>query len=120
MNASTLIMIAVALVAFFVFKQMGSAKPGEAKALLKKGARVIDVRTEAEFRAGHLKVAKNLPLGELKELIIREVPDKSTPILLHCASGARSGAGKRMLTEMGYQTVLNLGSFGRARSIVEE
>lgn len=120
MNGNTIVVICIVVAVLLLLRQMGSAKPEEAKALLKKGARVIDVRSAGEFASGHLKSAINIPLGELADRIAKEAPDKETPILLHCASGARSGAGQKVLTGMGYRTVLNLGSYNRALSIVGE
>ena len=119
MNMTTLIVVAVVGVAFLVVRQWGQAKPEEARALLKQGARVIDVRTPAEFQAGHLAMAINIPLAELQERIVREVPDKATPLLLHCASGTRSAAGKRIVAGLGYTTVLNLGSYSRAETLTQ-
>ena len=112
--------VAAGVVAWLILQQMrGGARPDEVKALLKKGARVIDVRTPAEFARGHLTQAVNLPLDEFSERLVREIPDKETPLLLHCASGARSAAAKRMAVKLGYSTALNLGSYGRAARLVE-
>ena len=112
--------VAAGVVAWLIVQQMrGSARPDEVKALLKKGARVIDVRTPAEFARGHLAQAVNLPLDEFSDRLVREVPDKQTPLLLHCASGARSAAAKRVADKLGYAMALNLGSYGRASRLVE-
>jgi rhodanese-related sulfurtransferase len=119
MNKISMFVVVVVLLVFFLLRQLGNAKPEEAQALLKKGGRVIDVRTPEEFRSGHLAAAVNIPLGELQQRIAREVPDKATPVLLYCASGARSAAGKRIVAGLGYPTVLNLGSYHRAAGIVQ-
>jgi rhodanese-related sulfurtransferase len=47
-------------------------------------------------------------------------PNKEQPLLLHCLSGTRSAAGEDTLKRMGYQNVLNLGSYGRAQKILSE
>ena len=117
MNGTTIVVALVVLAIFLIVRQMGLAKPAEARALLGQGARVIDVRTPAEFRSAHLPMAVNIPLAELQARIPREFPDQSTPLLLHCASGARSAAGKRIVSGLGYRTVLNLGSYGRAETL---
>jgi phage shock protein E len=79
---------------------------------------VIDVRTAAEFSAGHLPRAINIPLSEVKELTPRRVKDKDRVLLLHCQSGARSASAKKILTAMGYTHAFNLGSYERAARIV--
>jgi len=48
------------------------------------------------------------------------VPDKSQVLLLHCASGMRSGMAKSKLNGMGYINAFNLGSYGRAESILKQ
>jgi rhodanese-related sulfurtransferase len=52
--------------------------------------------------------------------IARVAPNKEQPLLLHCLSGTRSAAGEDTLKRMGYQNVLNLGSYGRAQKILSE
>jgi rhodanese-related sulfurtransferase len=79
---------------------------------------LIDVRTAAEFSGGHLPRAINIPLAEIEELTPRRVKDKERVLLLHCQSGARSGAAKNLLRNMGYANAYNLGSYGRAARIV--
>ena len=62
--------------------------------LVKEGALLIDVRTLAEFRRGHINNAMHIPLNELsmrvKEIEKRLGGDKSKPIVLYCQSGRRS------------------------------
>lgn len=70
---------------------------------------VIDVRSEGEFQRGAVQGAISLPLGRLAQDIRHVVPDKQTPVLLYCASGARSGMGCTLLRGMGYRSVDNAG-----------
>jgi len=117
MNRTLLLAAAAVIVILLILRQLGQAKPAEARALLQKGGRVIDVRTPAEYQGGHLDNAVNIPLAELGERAAREFPDRNTPLLLHCASGARSAAGQRLLQKLGYQSVVNLGSYNRAAQL---
>jgi rhodanese-related sulfurtransferase len=103
---------------WLVLKQLAFVRPGIAREFLKQGAKVIDVRRTDEFQSGHLPPAINIPLDELRQRITREVPNKETVLLLHCLGGVRSGMGKKVLRQMGYTNVFNLGSYGRARRIV--
>jgi len=106
------------LALFLLIKRSGQISSKAASEQLKKGAMVIDVRTAAEFSARHLPRAINIPLSEVEELTPRRVKDKDKVLLLHCQSGARSGAAKRVLESMGYTQVFNMGSYERASRIV--
>jgi len=99
-------------------KKLGQISPATAREHLRNGAKVIDVRSPGEFAEEHLPVAVNIPLGSLRDEIARIAPDKNTVILLHCLSGGRSALGRRMLLQLGYKQVFNLGSLSRAKRIV--
>ena len=66
---------------------------------------VVDVRETGEFAAGHLPNARNIPLGELEKRV-GELP-KGKPVLVCCASGARSGKAVALLSRDGRE-VFNL------------
>ena len=106
------------MAAFLLLKRLTLVRPEAARNWLKQGARVIAVRSEGEFKGGHLPGAVNIPLGRLRDEIVRVAPDKDQPLLLHCLSGTRSGMGKSQLKKLGYRNVFNLGSYGRAERIV--
>ncbi len=72
------------------------------------GARVIDVRTPAEFMDGAYRGAINIPLAILPARM-HELEPKDKPIVLYCASGARSGHGARLLKQAGFTDVINAG-----------
>jgi molybdopterin/thiamine biosynthesis adenylyltransferase/rhodanese-related sulfurtransferase len=80
----------------------------EAVALAREGYRVIDVREQNEWDAGHVAGATLVPLRELPERIAEVAPDRATPLLLHCAVGARSGRAAAYLTQLGYRDVVSL------------
>lgn len=103
---------------FLILTKLGSVSPDAARAYLRQGAKVIDVREAGEFRARHVAGAINIPLGDLEAQIGRHAPDKNQVLLLHCLSGGRSGMGQRVLKRMGYARVFNLGSLSRAERIV--
>ena len=71
----------------------------EVPSYLEKGAKVIDVRSEMEFKQGHPKGAINIPLDRLganKDKIM----SMKKPVIFCCASGNRSGqATSRMKKE---------------------
>lgn len=118
MDWTTWVIVGGVVVALVVLKRLSLVREAKAKALLKAGARVIDVRTPAEFRSGQVPGAINIPLNELSAEAPRQLKDKSEVLLVHCLSGGRSGLAKRILKQAGYTEVYNLGSFGRANRIV--
>jgi len=103
-----------------LLKQLGQVSRVVALEHLRRGARVIDVRSASEYQAGHLPEAVNVPLDALAQQIQRAAPDKDQVLLLHCFSGTRSGMARRILRGNGYTQVFNLGSYGRAESILRE
>jgi rhodanese-related sulfurtransferase len=81
----------------------------EAKALLDKGGvTFLDVRTEKEFRAGHIPGAKNVPRGKLEYDIGKFVPDTNTPTVVYCKTGGRSCLGTYTLVKMGYKNLKSM------------
>ncbi|SEA57067.1 MULTISPECIES: rhodanese-like domain-containing protein [Acidovorax] len=73
---------------------------------------VVDVRSPGEFASGHVDGAINLPLDRLGTDCAQALPDKSTPLVLCCLSGARSGMAAQWLSQQGYAQVTNGGSVG--------
>ena len=70
---------------------------------------IIDVRTPAEFHAGNVNGSINIPLQEIEKKI-DEVKGLPQPIVLCCASGARSGAATQFLKSKGIDCT-NAGSW---------
>jgi phage shock protein E len=118
MNWTPFLILLGIFVIFLVVRRLGRISAKSARAYLLQGALVVDVRTNAEYQAGHLRDALHIPLNELEPLIARRVKDKSQVLLLHCQSGTRSGAARRKLVQLGYTRAFNLGSYTRAEHIV--
>jgi len=70
---------------------------------LEEGALLLDVRTDAEFLAGHHPDSINIPLQVL-ETRLAEL-DKSQKIVTVCRSGARSGQAASILKNNGFDAV---------------
>jgi molybdopterin/thiamine biosynthesis adenylyltransferase/rhodanese-related sulfurtransferase len=68
----------------------------------------VDIREIDEWQEGHLPQAIHVPRGNLESRIEAAVPDKSTPVVLYCASGNRSVFGAKTLEELGYSEVYSL------------
>ena len=68
---------------------------------------LIDVSEPTEFAAGHASGARNVPLGKLEGA--KEVPsNKTLPLVLLCASGARSSRAAAMLRKAGHEKAVSL------------
>jgi sulfur-carrier protein adenylyltransferase/sulfurtransferase len=68
----------------------------------------LDVRELNEWDEGHIPGALHLPRGNLESRVEAAVPDKERPLVVYCASGARSAFAARALGELGYSDVRNL------------
>lgn len=68
---------------------------------------VLDVRTRAEFEAGHIPRAHLIPLDELEDRL-HELPGRDEQILVTCAAGGRSAQACQILAEHGFTRLLNL------------
>ena len=68
---------------------------------------LVDVRTQQEFKSGHLEDASNIEWQNIS-VIIEDI-EKDKKIYLYCRSGNRSQKATNILIELGYQDVTNLG-----------
>ena len=58
---------------------------------------IVDVRTPGEFEEGNARGSVNIPLGEIVERL-EEIKELKTPLVICCASGARSGRATEFLS----------------------
>jgi sulfur-carrier protein adenylyltransferase/sulfurtransferase len=68
----------------------------------------VDVRRHDEWNEGYIPGAVHIPRGSLESRIESRVPDRSTPIVLYCASGERSAFAAKALEELGYERPVSL------------
>jgi phage shock protein E len=121
MRELLILLLVVLVIAIWIFLRKGSVLPAaEARNHVLSGAIIVDVRTVEEFAAEHLPNALNMPLNALESRITNEVPDRSTVVLLHCRSGARSRAAEKRLRALGYAAAYNIGSYQQAESICND
>lgn len=66
---------------------------------------VLDVRTIAEYKEGHLPTAKLLPLQNLTQNLSMLKKDKNKKVLVYCRTGSRSVAASRILVKHGFTPV---------------
>ena len=86
---------------FFLFTKVDSISTNELEQKLKENIQLIDVRTPGEFRRGHIKNAKNVPLNKISQFT--PITDKKVYIICH--SGARSMLAAKKLKKKGYDVV---------------
>ncbi|HUS23967.1 MAG TPA: rhodanese-like domain-containing protein [Candidatus Binatia bacterium] len=77
-------------------------------------ARLIDVREESEFAAGHVRGAEWIGKGVIERDIEAKHPDRSEPLYLYCGGGFRSALAGDALRRMGYTHVVNVDGGWRA------
>ena len=70
-----------------------------------KDIQLVDVRTANEYKAGHIKGFKNIPLATLEKQL--ESIDPKKPVVIHCQSGVRAAMAYSILRKHGYENVEN-------------
>ena len=74
----------------------------------RRDAIVIDVRAAAEYAAGHITNARNVPEAQLRERIKELERFKSRPIVVSCGTGNRSVRAGALLQKEGFGEVFTL------------
>jgi len=69
---------------------------------------VVDVCSAEEFAASHINGAVNVPLDQFEAKLPGVAKNKSTPLILVCAAGARSKRAQAMAQKLGYEKVHSL------------
>ncbi|MFA5775517.1 MAG: molybdopterin-synthase adenylyltransferase MoeB [Ilumatobacteraceae bacterium] len=78
------------------------------------GLVVLDVREPEEYDQGAILNSLHIPRGNVESQIESKVIDKSIPIIIYCAVGARSAFAAKSLNELGYRNVSSLaGGFNK-------
>jgi rhodanese-related sulfurtransferase len=93
--------------------------PAEARDMIAKGGTlVVDVRDAPEVAAsGKVAGAVHISRGMLEFRADPELPShdknfaKDQPVILYCGSGGRAALAGKMLKDLGYERVYNLGGF---------
>ena len=70
--------------------------------------KLIDVREDNEWHAGHAARAEHLGKGILERDIEEKVPNKSAELILYCGGGYRSALAADVLRQMGYTNVFSM------------
>jgi rhodanese-related sulfurtransferase len=75
----------------------------EAMRKIQAGAKLLDVRTEAEYKLKHLPGALNVPLHEIRNAMLGMV--KTKEYLIYCQSGRRAAAATFIMAQQGFNAM---------------
>lgn len=78
-------------------------------------ALILDVRTAEEFAEAHIPGARNIPVQELQRRHAELGDNRHQPIIVYCRSGARSALAARLLSQLGFTSVKDIGAMGNWR-----
>ena len=116
-NSMWILLLVVVVGMTSVFKNsVAQASQSELTQAISQGAMLVDVRTPAEFVAGSVKAAINIPLDQLQQQIAKFKGQKS--IIVFCRSGSRSSQAKAILEKNGITHILNGGSWMNVQHIM--
>lgn len=80
----------------------------DARARMKDGATLIDVREDNEWNEAHAEGALHLGRGVIERDIVHQIPAKDTELILYCGGGYRSALAADNLQKMGYTNVFSM------------
>jgi rhodanese-related sulfurtransferase len=69
---------------------------------------VVDVRREAEFAAGHVKAAINMPLSDLTDLALLAAFEDNQNLYIQCGGGYRSIIAASIMKKQGIHNLRNI------------
>ncbi len=112
-NNLILVILFVSILALLMWNIFGTTMSGitqlvpmEATRLLNhEKAILIDIRASADFSAGHILSARNIPGAELEDRKKELQKYKNAPVILYCNRGADSMKAGRILKYAGYTKV---------------
>jgi phage shock protein E len=114
MTRTLAVFVVFAAVGFVAYQMLtgGATEPTEdVVAAIESGATVVDVRTDDEWAGGHVAGATHANVFDDGFEQRMASLDRTEPVYLYCASGARSGRAAAVLEGMGFERVVNAGGF---------
>ena len=89
--------------------------PGAAVQMINRDkAMVVDVSEADEFASGHIVGARNIPVSDFQQRLPEVVKNKTVPLILVCATGARAQRCLATAKSLGYDKAVILGGGMRA------
>ncbi len=111
---------AIALFGLGIFGYVRMFMKGQSSGKLKDilpQAKIIDVRTTAEFKEGRFPGAINIAVDKLSKSA-KKLGDQGDPIVVYCASGSRARQAARILKTLGYRKVYVGGTLASMNKLV--
>jgi len=91
------------------YKNIETITVSDGKAIFDKGGAIfLDIRTDKEYKAGHIPGSIHISRGLLEWFISKEISDKNATIVVYCKTGGRSCLGTNTLVKMGYKNAKNM------------
>lgn len=109
MLSKILIVLVLIMIVGYAFRSRAGIDGKQARELVANGALLLDVRTQEEFRAGHIDGAKNISVSDLGSRMGELGKNKDRAIVVYCRSGARSAHAATMIRGAGFMQVHDLG-----------
>jgi phage shock protein E len=86
----------------FSFLKKLFGEPTDYKSLVQNGAVIVDVRTPGEYKSGHIKNSRNIPVDQIRSKVT-ELKKLGKPLITVCRSGSRSSMAKSILASAGIE-----------------
>jgi phage shock protein E len=89
------------------YRPVAALTPREARAAYrhKEFDTIIDVRSDAEWKHGHLANSIHIPRESLQRELPRRVSDRNASLLFICATGRRAAHAATIAQDLGYNRV---------------
>lgn len=98
-----LVVLAILLLYTYTGKQLLSAQQARSKIASGQITTVVDVRTYAEYAAGHYPGAIHIPVNEISRETTASLPPRG--LLVYCNTGQRARFAAKQLTSLGFRDV---------------
>jgi rhodanese-related sulfurtransferase len=69
---------------------------------------IVDLRSDAEFNAGHIRGAINMNKGYVETMLVESYKDINMNIVLYCIAGGISAMTQLTLKDYGYKNVYDI------------
>ena len=101
-----------ALIGTELMHRMGGVKPLDPTQVTQlinhQDALLVDLRSDADYRAGHISNARHIPFGELKQRVKELAKFKTQPVVLYCSTGTQTGSAGKILKKEGFTSLHQL------------
>ncbi len=101
-----------------IFDFLHKNKANKINDFLSRGAIILDVRTQREYKSGAIKESKHIPLQVLQDHV-QELRKMDKPFVVCCASGIRSAKASKFLSLNNVEAI-NGGGWQSLQSIIDK